>query len=55
MERARATEFTPEAPLILGMMRLHDYPELTRPSKLAEWIAARLDEGLNLFDHAEAG
>lgn len=53
MERARATGFTPEAPLILGMMRLHDYPELTRPSKLAEWIAARLDEGLNLFDHAD--
>lgn len=35
------------------MMRLLDYPELTRPEKLADWIAARLDEGLNVFDHAD--
>lgn len=53
MQSARANGFTAETPLILGMMRLHDHPELTRPSKLAGWIAARLDEGLNLFDHAD--
>lgn len=45
--------FTPDTPLILGMMRLHDHPELTQPAKLADWIAARIDEGLNVFDHAD--
>ncbi|MCL7945841.1 aldo/keto reductase [Marinobacter sp. ATCH36] len=53
MENVRTAGFTPETPLILGMMRLHDHPELTRPDNLANWIAARLDEGLNLFDHAD--
>lgn len=53
MQSARSAGFTPQTPLILGMMRLHDHPELTRPSKLADWIAARLDEGLNVFDHAD--
>lgn len=53
MHNARTIGFTPETPLILGMMRLHDHPELTRPTKLADWIAARLDEGLNVFDHAD--
>lgn len=53
MQNIRTDAFTPETPLILGMMRLHDYPDLTRPAKLADWIAARLDEGLNVFDHAD--
>ncbi len=53
MQNTQTEAFTPETPLILGMMRLHDYPELTRPSKLADWIAARLDEGLDVFDHAD--
>lgn len=39
--------------LILGMMRLLDYPELTAPASLAHWINGRLDEGLNVFDHAD--
>ncbi|GAA3960453.1 aldo/keto reductase [Allohahella marinimesophila] len=39
--------------LILGMMRLFDYPELTSPAALARWIHARLDEGLDTFDHAD--
>jgi len=45
--------FTPETPLILGMMRLHNHPRLTQPARLSDWIAARLDEGLNVFDHAD--
>lgn len=53
MQSVRTAEFTPQTPLILGMMRLHDYPELSVPSKLAYWIAARLDEGLTVFDHAD--
>ena len=40
-------------PLILGMMRLHDHSGLTKPARLADWIAARLDEGLDVFDHAD--
>lgn len=40
-------------PLILGMMRLLDHPELCQPQALARWIRARLDEGLNVFDHAD--
>ncbi|MBL3556543.1 aldo/keto reductase [Marinobacter sp. JB05H06] len=35
------------------MMRLHDHPVLTSPARLADWIAARLEEGLNVFDHAD--
>lgn len=42
-----------DSPLILGMMRLLDYPDLSRPSALAGWITDRLDEGLNRFDHAD--
>lgn len=53
MQTTRPAGFTPDAPLILGMMRLHDHPELNKPAKLADWIAARLDEGLNVFDHAD--
>ncbi|MFL1453431.1 aldo/keto reductase [Marinobacter sp. GN3S48] len=53
MQNTPTEGFTPETPLILGMMRLHDHPELTHPARLADWIAARLDEGLNVFDHAD--
>lgn len=53
MQNTPTAGFTAETPLILGMMRLHDHPQLARPAKLANWIAARLDEGLNVFDHAD--
>ena len=45
--------FPSEPPLILGLMRLLDYPELARPKALATWIQARLAEGLTTFDHAD--
>ncbi|QTF91876.1 aldo/keto reductase [Halomonas sp. BM-2019] len=42
-----------DAPLLLGMMRLHEEPELHAPARLADWLEARLDEGLAWFDHAD--
>ncbi|MCG6658091.1 aldo/keto reductase [Halomonas campisalis] len=42
-----------DAPLLLGMMRLHEEPELHAPARLADWLEARLDEGLDWFDHAD--
>jgi predicted oxidoreductase len=42
-----------EAPFLLGMMRLHEEPELHTPGRLADWLEARLDEGLAWFDHAD--
>lgn len=48
-----STDYLAHTPLILGMMRLHDHAELTDPANLANWINARLDEGLNVFDHAD--
>lgn len=42
-----------EAPFLLGMMRLHEHDELHTPARLADWIEARLDQGLAWFDHAD--
>ncbi|MGR4067272.1 aldo/keto reductase [Billgrantia sp. C5P2] len=42
-----------ETPFLLGMMRLHEVAELHPPARLADWIEARLDEGLTWFDHAD--
>ncbi|GHE21525.1 aldo/keto reductase [Halomonas urumqiensis] len=42
-----------EVSFLLGMMRLHEVPELHDPMRLADWIEARLDEGLDGFDHAD--
>ena len=42
-----------EIALILSMMRLHDHTDLTNPANLANWINARLDQGLNVSDHAD--
>ncbi|WP_280547960.1 aldo/keto reductase [Halomonas sp. 11-S5] len=39
--------------LMLGMMRLHERPELQAPERLADWLEARLDQGLDWFDHAD--
>ena len=41
------------APIALGMMRLTDYEPLHNAHTLADWIEARLDQGLNWFDHAD--
>ncbi|MBC7182435.1 MAG: aldo/keto reductase, partial [Marinobacter sp.] len=35
------------------MMRLLDHAELCRPANLASWIHQRLDDGLDVFDHAD--
>lgn len=40
-------------PFLLGMMRLHEAPDLHAPERLAAWLEARLDEGLDWFDHAD--
>ncbi|GAB2803016.1 aldo/keto reductase [Halomonas shantousis] len=42
-----------DVPFVLGMMRLHERPELADPERFADWIEARLDEGLHWFDHAD--
>lgn len=42
-----------KVPFALGMMSLLEAPELQRPAALADWIEARLDQGLNWFDHAD--
>ncbi|MDR5904404.1 aldo/keto reductase [Franzmannia qiaohouensis] len=42
-----------DAPFLLGMMRLHEREELHAPERLADWIEARLDQGLDWFDHAD--
>lgn len=47
------SDFLGDTPLIAGMMRLHDHPELCQPAHLARWIEQRLDDGLDTFDHAD--
>ncbi|TLF51731.1 aldo/keto reductase [Halomonas urmiana] len=47
------TPIHPSLPLMLGMMRLHETPDLHAPERLADWIEARLDQGLDWFDHAD--
>lgn len=39
-------------PLLLGMMRLLDYPELAAPQALLGFVERCLERGLNGFDHA---
>ncbi|SEO66483.1 aldo/keto reductase [Aquisalimonas asiatica] len=48
-----ASPLWPDTPFLLGMMRLHERPELHRPERLADWIQARLEQGLCWFDHAD--
>lgn len=42
-----------DVPFILGMMRLHETPEMHAPDHLADWIERRLAQGLHWFDHAD--
>ncbi len=42
-----------DVPFALGMMALHESPALHAPEVLADWIEARLDQGLCWFDHAD--
>ncbi|MCA8864560.1 MULTISPECIES: aldo/keto reductase [unclassified Halomonas] len=42
-----------DVPFILGMMRLHEAPAMHDPKQLADWIEARLEQGLSWFDHAD--
>ncbi|GGX86872.1 aryl-alcohol dehydrogenase [Litchfieldella qijiaojingensis] len=42
-----------EVPFLVGMMRLHEREALHDPNALADWIEARLDQGLTWFDHAD--
>ncbi|MEX6502232.1 aldo/keto reductase [Pseudomonas zhanjiangensis] len=41
-----------EQPLLLGMMRLPDYPELAAPQALLGFIERCVEQGLDAFDHA---
>ena len=40
-------------PFVLGMMRLHETPDMHQASHLANWIEARVEQGLHWFDHAD--
>ncbi|RKR04326.1 putative oxidoreductase [Kushneria sinocarnis] len=42
-----------ETPLIMGMRNLPANDRLNSPRHLADWIEARLDDGLCWFDHAD--
>lgn len=42
-----------DVPFLLGMMRLHETPAMHDPEQLAQWIEARLEQGLHWFDHAD--
>ncbi|HBS84016.1 aldo/keto reductase [Vreelandella alkaliphila] len=42
-----------DVPFVLGMMRLHEAPEMHQASYLSDWIEARIEQGLHWFDHAD--
>ncbi|MHA6492861.1 aldo/keto reductase [Pseudomonas borbori] len=42
-----------QVPLLLGMMRLQDYPELAEPQALLGFIERCVEQGLHAFDHAD--
>ncbi|SDO06431.1 aldo/keto reductase [Vreelandella arcis] len=42
-----------DVPFVLGMMRLHETPQMHQPDHLADWIEARIEQGLHWFDHAD--
>jgi predicted oxidoreductase len=42
-----------DVPFVLGMMRLHQAPAMHDPDQSADWIEARLEQGLHWFDHAD--
>lgn len=50
---SQATGYLADIPLILGMMRLLDHPQLHAPKTLAAWIESQLERGLDVFDHAD--
>ena len=41
------------APFVLGMMRLHETQAMHSANHLADWIEARIEQGLRWFDHAD--
>jgi len=43
-----------DSPFILGMMRLYERPEFDDVEKFADWLEARVDQGLHWFDHADS-
>ncbi|WP_245391719.1 aldo/keto reductase [Salinicola aestuarinus] len=47
-------DLTFDSPVILGMMRLHERPEFDDPERFADWLEARVDQGLHWFDHADS-
>lgn len=42
-----------DVPFVLGMMRLHGVEVMHSANHLADWIEARLEQGLHWFDHAD--
>ncbi|GHB16021.1 aldo/keto reductase [Salinicola rhizosphaerae] len=43
-----------DVPFILGMMRLDERPEFDDVDTFADWLEARVDQGLHWFDHADS-
>ncbi|WP_110655398.1 aldo/keto reductase [Salinicola halimionae] len=43
-----------DSPFILGMMRQYERPEFDDVEKFADWLEARVDQGLHWFDHADS-
>lgn len=42
-----------DSPFVLGMRNLHKDPALASREALANWLEARIDDGLGWFDHAD--